>query len=218
MPVMNRRAARTVARGAVVPAVAALLWASAPAASAHTELVSGSPAEGDSIGSLPERVQLTFSDPMTPDYAKVAVTGPRGEAVLGDPEVKGEVVSVRLAPASPPGRYQVGYRVVSADGHPVSGSLTFTVKARAAQPPADASPSATAPTEDAVPAEEAVPTEDAVPREPSPEPTARSGEKEPTRGSSARDTAVGAVGAVVVFGAGWVWLHLARRRRARREH
>ncbi|MFD7288845.1 copper resistance protein CopC [Streptomyces sp. NPDC059863] len=206
MPVMNRRAARTVARGAVVPAVAALLWTSAPSASAHTELVSASPGEGASIASLPERVQLTFSDPMTQDYAKVAVTGPRGEAVLGDPEVKGEVVSVRLAPASPPGRYQVGYRVVSADGHPVSGSLTFTVKTRTAKSPADTSPSA------------AAPTEEAVPREPSPDPSARSGEKKPTGGSSARDTAVGAVGAVVVVGSGWLWMHLARRRRARREH
>ncbi|MFE7565658.1 copper resistance protein CopC [Streptomyces sp. NPDC057539] len=205
MPVMNRRAARTVARGAVVPAVAALLWASAPSASAHTELVSGSPAEGASIPSLPERVQLTFSDPMTQDYAKVAVTGPRGDAVLGDPEVKGEVVSVRLAPASPPGRYEVGYRVVSADGHPVSGSLTFTVKTRAAQSPADTSPSTAT-------------TDEAIPREPSADPSARSGEKKPTGGSSARDTAVGAVGAVVVVGAGWVWMHLARRRRARREH
>ncbi|MFD5752131.1 copper resistance protein CopC [Streptomyces sp. NPDC127033] len=192
MPVMNRRAARTVARGAVLPAVAALLWTGATPAAAHTELTGATPADGSSVASLPERVRLTFSDPMSRKYAKVSLTGPRGAALVGEPEVDGEDVAVRPAPSSPPGRYRIGYRVVSADGHPVSGVLSFTV---------------TGP-----PAAEASVTGTPVPDTPEPEAAA------PAGGSSGRDTLVGAVGAVAVVGSGWAWTRLARRRRARREH
>ncbi|MFC9424666.1 copper resistance protein CopC [Streptomyces sp. NPDC056987] len=197
MPVMNRRAARTVARGAVLPAVAALLWTGATPAAAHTELTGATPAEGSSVASLPERVRLTFSDPMSRKYAKVSLTGPRGAALAGEPEVDGEDVAVRPAPSSPPGRYRIGYRVVSADGHPVSGVLSFTVTG----PPATGTPVAETPV-----------AETSAPGAPATEAAA------PAGGSSGRDTLVGAVGAVAVVGSGWAWTRLARRRRARREH
>ena len=65
----------------------------------------------------------TFSDAMTEEYAKVAVTSPDGKsAASGEPRVSGKTVTLALAPTSRAGRYMVGYRVVSADGHPVSGS------------------------------------------------------------------------------------------------
>ncbi|MEV7869053.1 copper resistance CopC family protein [Streptomyces sp. NPDC088124] len=202
MPVMNRRAARTAARGAVLPAAAALLWTGATPAAAHTELTGATPAEGSSVASLPERVRLTFSDPMSRKYAKVSLTGPRGAALVGEPEVDGEDVSVRPSPSSPPGHYRIGYRVVSADGHPVSGVLSFTV----AGPPVTGTPVAE------TPAAETPVAETSAPGTPGPEAAA------PAGGSSGRDTLVGAVGAVVVFGSGWAGMRLARRRRARRAH
>jgi hypothetical protein len=65
---------------------------------------------------------------MTQTYAKVAVTSPDGKsAPSGEPQVSGKTVTLTLEPASPAGQYTVGYHVVSADGHPVSGSYTFTV-------------------------------------------------------------------------------------------
>ncbi|MEU5646705.1 copper resistance CopC family protein [Streptomyces milbemycinicus] len=130
MNIVDRRAARTAARGLVVPAALAVLSATAPQAAAHTELDTSSPGTNATLAGLPPRVTLTFSDAMTQKYAKVAVTGPDGtSAAAGDPRVEGRSVTLPLDTGAPVGRYTVGYRVVSADGHPVSGSYTFDVKA-----------------------------------------------------------------------------------------
>ncbi|MFJ2213646.1 copper resistance CopC family protein [Streptomyces sp. NPDC101062] len=133
MPVIHWRAARVAVRTLGIPVVAAgVLAVAAPRAAAHTELVSSSPASAATLGRPPERVTLTFSDEMTRKYAKVSVTasGTTSDGSASDtPQVSGRVVSLALRPGAPGGRYTVGYRVVSADGHPVSGSYTFTVEA-----------------------------------------------------------------------------------------
>ncbi|WP_405961265.1 copper resistance protein CopC [Streptomyces sp. NBC_00024] len=135
MHVTDRRAARTAARVLVVPAALAALAIAAPQATAHTELVTSSPGKGASLAGLPPSVTLTFSDTMTQKYAKVAVTAADGvPAAAGEPQVEGKTVTLALDAAATGGRYTVGYRVVSADGHPVSGSYTFTVKATAETP------------------------------------------------------------------------------------
>lgn len=122
---------RPAVRSLVVPAVAVTVLAvAAPRAAAHTELDTADPAAGASLAGPPPRVTLTFSDAMTQKYARVAVTGPDGKsAAVGQPEVRGRTVSLTLDSVSPAGRYTVGYRVVSTDGHPVSGSYTFAVRA-----------------------------------------------------------------------------------------
>lgn len=137
MNAFHRRAARVAARGIAVPAAAlAVLAVAAPQAAAHTELDLGSPGAKATLAGLPPQVTLTFSDEMTQKYAKVAVTGPDGESTAsGEPEVQGKTVTLPLEAGSPAGRYTVGYRVVSADGHPVSGSYTFTVKAAGSPSP-----------------------------------------------------------------------------------
>jgi copper resistance protein C len=35
----------------------------------------------------------------------------------------GPTVSIDVAPLGPAGRYEIGYRIISADGHPVTGSV-----------------------------------------------------------------------------------------------
>ncbi|MFE7973107.1 copper resistance protein CopC [Streptomyces shenzhenensis] len=131
MNAFPRRAARIAARSLAVPAAAVTVLAvAAPQATAHTELDTASPGASAALAGLPPRVTLTFSDAMTQKYAKVAVTGPDGDAAAaGGVEVRGRTVTLPLDAGSPAGRYTVGYRVVSADGHPVSGSYTFTVRA-----------------------------------------------------------------------------------------
>ncbi|MGW4755958.1 copper resistance CopC family protein [Streptomyces chartreusis] len=129
MHATNLRAARLAARILVLPAALAGLAANTPQAAAHTELESSSPSADASLVGPPPRMTLTFSDTMTEKYAQVAVTGPGGaSAAQGEPQVKGKTVTLTLDPAAPAGRYTVGYRVVSADGHPVSGSYRFSVR------------------------------------------------------------------------------------------
>ncbi|MFC7842768.1 copper resistance protein CopC [Streptomyces sp. NPDC057382] len=128
MNVFHRRAVVRTARTLVVPAAAAVLAVTAPQAAAHTELETSNPGANATLAGLPPRLTLTFSDAMTEKYAKVAVTGPDGKpAAEGAPQVEGRSVTLPFDTGTA-GRYTVGYRVVSADGHPVSGSYTFTVQ------------------------------------------------------------------------------------------
>ncbi|WP_419096002.1 copper resistance CopC family protein [Streptomyces sp. B6(2022)] len=146
MPTLSRRAARSAARTLVVPLSAALLWAGAPAASAHTDLTSSTPADGATLDALPLSIGLTFSDDMSQEYAKVALTAPDGTpAGAGEPQVDGKSASLAVKPGLPSGKYTVGYRVVSADGHPVSGSYSFTVRAAAPATPPSPTPSSPTP-------------------------------------------------------------------------
>lgn len=100
----------------------------AAAASAHTELVSSNPADGTTVRTLPSSVELTFSEPMATSVF-VVVAGPAGAQVeVGEPEVTGDTVRQATTGRGPAGDYTLAYRVVSADGHPLSGELNFAVQ------------------------------------------------------------------------------------------
>jgi copper resistance protein C len=122
----------------------AILGVVTPAA-AHSELRSSTPASGASLDSPPRQVVLTFSDEVDPRYANLtlAVGGGRPHALRQ--KVEGNRVAAELDgdSAKASGRWSVGYRVVSADGHPITGVLSFTVKQPTPTPstPISASPS-----------------------------------------------------------------------------
>lgn len=107
----------------------------------HARLDAVVPKDGSSVDS-PTEVRLTFNERVNADFVMVTVVGPRGSIVGGDPEVQGRVVRQPLTEDQAPGRYTVTYRVVSTDGHPISGTSTFASLATAS--PAS-SPSPTAP-------------------------------------------------------------------------
>ncbi|MGH3569917.1 MAG: copper resistance CopC family protein [Pseudonocardia sp.] len=95
---------------------------------AHTRLLSSDPADGTSLAAAPEQVSLTFNEAMQSGFSTITVVGPDGATwQAGDVAVDGPRVSVGLRPLGPAGRYEIGYRVVSDDGHPVSGNLSFTL-------------------------------------------------------------------------------------------
>ncbi|MFI1332668.1 copper resistance protein CopC [Streptomyces sp. NPDC020845] len=130
MHAVHRRAARAAARILVLSAALVVPAAAAGQAAAHTGLDTSSPGANATLAGLPPRITLNFTDAMAEEYAKVAVTASDGTPVAaGRPRVDGRTVTLPLKAGAPAGRYTVGYRVVSADGHPVSGSYPFTVKA-----------------------------------------------------------------------------------------
>jgi methionine-rich copper-binding protein CopC len=108
-----------------------LLAAGAPAAHAHTELVRTSPAAGSTDRPVSE-VRLTFNESLTPGLAQVVVTGPDGAADTGKPVVTGTDVVVAVQGLTDAGTYQVAYRVVAADGHPVVGEFAVAVSTKSA--------------------------------------------------------------------------------------
>lgn len=118
--------------------LAALLVALLPAtAAAHARLTGTTPAAGARLERPPDRVLLHFDEPVETRFAQVRVVRSTGAAVpTGDPVLgaAGKVLRVTLDGRVRPGGYAVGFRVVSADGHPIAGRLTF----RVAAPPAAA--------------------------------------------------------------------------------
>jgi methionine-rich copper-binding protein CopC len=113
------------------PVIAALVLAAtvglAGPALAHTALVSSDPSDGARFDTAPSAVTLTFTEPIQDGGTnQIAVTGPDGgQWTEGQVDVRDNVVTARLRPLGPAGGYTVGYRVLSADGHPVSDTIRF---------------------------------------------------------------------------------------------
>ncbi|MGW0479810.1 copper resistance CopC family protein [Nonomuraea sp. NPDC003214] len=123
---------------------------------AHNVLVGSDPADGATLAAPPSRITLTFDQPARQGYAQIGVTGGDGSAWAdGAAVVSAEKVSVAVRPM-PAGSYVVGYRILSSDGHPVTGKLTFTVAGTgAAAPSGDAATAPAAPDAGAAAAEAA---------------------------------------------------------------
>ncbi len=95
-------------------------------ASAHAGLAGSDPEDGASLQSLPSTISLSFTENI--GNAFIAVTAPDGTAVqTSEPSAVDRAVSAGLTDPGQRGIYTASYRVVSADGHPVAGSITFTV-------------------------------------------------------------------------------------------
>lgn len=116
-------------------------------ARAHAELVSSEPADGAILAVPPERVSFKFGEDLLAQgnaitAFAVAADGRAGDRVaLPDAVVAGSTVSVAWPQSTPAGKYRANYRVVSADGHPISGSISFTIAGESLDPSA-ASPAA----------------------------------------------------------------------------
>ncbi len=108
---------------------AALLWA--PAAFGHATLEGSSPQRGAIAAEQPPAVVFRFSEPVEASFGAVRVYDAGGEQVeQGEafhPGGAGEKLGVRLAPDLPEGSYTATYRVLSADGHVVSGGFVFSI-------------------------------------------------------------------------------------------
>lgn len=115
---------------ALAPVAAAVV--SAPAAQAHSVLVSTTPEQDSTVADSPESVDITFNEEISAEFASLTVMSDGENVAEGEPEVDGDSISVKV-PDLEAGTYIVGYRVVSADGHPVQGSWEFTVEAGGAQ-------------------------------------------------------------------------------------
>jgi hypothetical protein len=95
---------------------------------AHNVLTSSDPANGASMATGPSAVTLTFDLPVKRQFSTITVVGPDGLHFEGGPStVNGNTVSAPVKPLGPAGGYTVGYRIVSDDGHPVSGAIRFTL-------------------------------------------------------------------------------------------
>ena len=120
----RRRPALRIGLVAVLTALAAAGFAG-PAA-AHDVLISSDPADGSTVQTAPATVTLTFDQPVQNFEPVVTMTGPDGQSYQsGSPTVDSTVVTSAVGEITQAGEYVIAFRVVSADGHPVTGEVKF---------------------------------------------------------------------------------------------
>lgn len=125
--------ARIVLTSITVAALASFsVIVGAPSAEAHTSLSLSLPKNGALVETLPESVVLTFTDQLIEFGEKqvnsVSIRNPQRELVsVGDLVVSENSITAPFADGQyAPGLYKVYFRVISKDGHPVSGFISFT--------------------------------------------------------------------------------------------
>lgn len=113
---------------ALVFATAVVTFTVPGAAHAHSELVSSSPSDGDSTSEIPAEIVLEFNENIQEIGNEIVVVDPEGTPVAdGEMVVDGPVVTQPIG-AGAAGEYTVTWRVVSADGHPISGEFSYTLR------------------------------------------------------------------------------------------
>lgn len=101
---------------------------------AHSYLTSSNPKAGSIIAKLPQQVRLTFNENLliikNTKPNSISVTSASGVAIRqGEIVVSKNSMSVFISSKDRvSGKLNVTYRAVSADGHPITGKFTFTVK------------------------------------------------------------------------------------------
>ncbi len=109
----------------------------AASAFAHPELLSSTPAD-KSEGAAPATIELKFSETLNKKFsgATLTMTEMPGMADHGAMKITAAVAggsddkTMVITPAKPlvAGTYRVDWRAVSADTHPIKGSISFQVK------------------------------------------------------------------------------------------
>lgn len=125
----SQRGRGRVIRLALAAWVACCLVLVAAPAGAHASLVSTDPVEGSVLDQAPEVITLTFNEPVTLSAASARLYDATGEEVASQARSSDEIVSVMPGETMENGTYVLSYRVISADAHPISGSLIFSVGA-----------------------------------------------------------------------------------------
>ncbi|MFE5410338.1 copper resistance protein CopC [Microbacterium sp. NPDC056569] len=186
---------------AVLVACGIVVGAASPA-HAHDELIGSDPSANSTTATLPAQLTLTYSAEIADDEGAsvVEVTDAAGTSLVsGTPTVRDNVLTQPLAGAAS-GAVKVLWKVVSSDGHPISGEFSFTVEGAPAPTPTE--------TAEPTPTETAAPTRSA---EPTPTPSVTS-EPVADEGSTALPWIIAGLLALALIGA-VVYLLVSRARR-----
>jgi methionine-rich copper-binding protein CopC len=130
-PARRNRLRATLLAGAVF-AAAALALADAAPAFAHDDLLGSSPEHGEVLDTAPAAIELEFSNDIIEMGTAVVVVDAAGEELeVEEPVISGRTVTAALPTEVADGEYQARWRAVSADGHPIEGTIDFGVGADA---------------------------------------------------------------------------------------
>jgi len=111
-----------------------LIATSASPAHAHTSLEFSTPSDSQLIEFMPTEVSASFDEDLISIEGEsvntLTLIGADGASYqLSPPTISGAVLSAQVADGEyPAGDYLLSYRAVSADGHPITGEITFSTK------------------------------------------------------------------------------------------
>ncbi|MGD9914520.1 MAG: copper resistance CopC/CopD family protein [Rhizobiaceae bacterium] len=119
--------------GRIALAAFALLLQAA-AALAHASLTASEPADGSVVPSAPAIYRLTFGEPVSP--LTLRLVRPDGTAeLLHRFRLVDRTVEIDAPAGLGRGTHVLAWRVVSGDGHPIGGSVVFSIGEASAQAP-----------------------------------------------------------------------------------
>ncbi len=123
-----------LAGGLLALLMAFTVMASTDQAFAHAALIKTDPADGAVLAQAPTRLSLTFSEPVSP--LVLTLVKPDGTPLpLTSFRLTDQTIEIDNPQALKSGTHVLSWRVISADGHPVGGSLLFSIGAPS-EPPA----------------------------------------------------------------------------------
>jgi len=97
-----------------------------PAAKAHSPLAATMPADSAVLAAAPDSLQLTFKGTARLSHLSLARDG--ADIPLGKDQLMRKATQHEVPlPALADGHYQVRWRALSADGHVIKGTFSFTV-------------------------------------------------------------------------------------------
>jgi copper transport protein len=121
-------------RVAVAASVAAVLVAlvcsvlTASPAAAHATISKAEPADQAHLAMSPPTMTIWFSEAVSPQVGGMTViSADRQEVQTAVSQPTPDALQATLKPDLPQGTYVATYRIISEDGHPISGSLVFGV-------------------------------------------------------------------------------------------
>jgi hypothetical protein len=116
---------------AALAAASALAMLAASPALAHARLVSSNPADNAAVAA-PRTIVLNFNERLVAAFTKVELTMPEhgGMKVAASSAPANDGKGLVVTPARPLGKgaYKLVWSTASADGHKMSGEISFTVR------------------------------------------------------------------------------------------
>lgn len=125
---MTNRASlpRLIAFAAALIAGLALAFGAVPV-QAHDQLIGSNPKQGAKLDKQPEWIELEYSGDIQNIGNEIRVERDGEDYSAGEITVEGRTVKAALPDDLKPGDYTISWRVVSQDGHPISGTVDFTI-------------------------------------------------------------------------------------------
>jgi len=144
-------------------------------AHAHADLVRSTPEDGENLQVAPDQIVLTFNEELFEELIEVSILDASGDLVMATEAEQtpppGTDVFVPWPADLPPGEYSVAFRVVSEDGHPVTGQIAFSYDAVASPPTPEPSETLEPEVIAETPSDAPSPQPEPISQEPSPETT-----------------------------------------------